>query len=461
MLSFSFMLYPEYHKKSFSQRRQNLLQSIKDPHPFLIILFNSPVYTQCSDAHYRHRTDSSFFYLTGLTEEESAALLWSDGKKTHYQLFVRPRDPLMEQWNGLRLGPSGAKKTLMPDEAFEISALPEKVQEWFKKLPKGSLPRIYSNFSSHAPVFDQLRSITRKVVGHIRMGHAEASAYIEILPYVRKLRLVKDDHELKDLQTAADINVKAHLTLMRELKPGMTEYQAQAILEKVYLYEGARGPGYTSILGSGPNAAILHYHENNRTMGAGEMLLADAGCEYRMYQSDITRTIPVGKTFSPLQRKLMDIVHEAKVAATAVCVEGNDLQDFHKTASLALIEGLKSLKLLKGDNETIFEKGEHKKYYPHGTGHWLGLDVHDPCPVWENGEGIKFKAGMVLTVEPGLYFMHNDTSVPKEFRGLGVRIEDNLLIRPKGKAPENLTSSLPSKWKDIERVKKASKKKSR
>jgi Xaa-Pro aminopeptidase len=453
------MLYPEYHKKSYSQRRQNLLQSIKDPNPFLIVIFNSPVYPQCSDAFYRHRTDSSFFYLTGLVEEESAALLWSDGKKTHYQLFVRPRDPLMEQWNGLRLGPAGAKKTLMPDEAFEISELATKVEEWFKKLPKGSLPHIYSNYSSHAPVFEKLLSITKR--GQIKAGQVSASGYIEILPYVRQLRLIKDEREIADLKKAAEINVKAHLQLMKQLKPQMTEYQAQAIIEHVYLNEGARGPGYGSILGSASNAAILHYHENSRTMNAGEMLLADAGCEYKMYQSDITRTIPVGKTFTPLQRKLIDIVHEAKDAATAVCVEGRDMQDFHQTASMALIEGLKSLKLLKGTNESIYEKGEHRRYYPHGTGHWLGLDVHDPCPTWDSGESIKFKAGMLLTVEPGLYFMQNDTTVPKEFRGQGVRIEDNLLIRPKGKAPENITENLPSTWKEIESVKKASVKKRR
>ncbi|MEZ4814506.1 MAG: aminopeptidase P family protein [Bdellovibrionota bacterium] len=452
------MLYPEYHKKTFTQRRQNLLHSIKDPNPFLIILFNSPVYPQCSDAHYRHRTDSSFFYLTGLTEEDSAALLFFDGKKTRYELFVRPRDPAKEQWNGLRLGPDGAKKKLSPDEAFEITELNSRVDLWFKSLPKGSLPHIYSNFSSHEASFQKLRNITQSISSNIRLGEAESSAYIELLPYVRALRLIKDEHEISELRIAAKINMKAHLELMKELKPGMTEYQAQAILEKNYIYEGARGPGYDSILGSGPNAAILHYNENNCVMKAGEMLLADAGCEFRMYQSDITRTLPVDKTFTPLQRKLMDIVHEAKVAATAVCVEGRTLVDFHKTASLALIEGLKSLKLLKGNNEKILEKGEHRCYYPHGTGHWMGLDVHDPCPSWSEGKSIPFKAGMVLTVEPGLYFMHNDTSVPKEFRGLGVRIEDNLLIQPKGKAPENLTSELPSTWKEIESVKKTTQK---
>jgi len=452
------MLTPEYHKKSFSQRRQNLLQSIKETHPFLIILFNSPVYPQCSDAHYRHRTDSSFFYLTGLTEEESAALLFFDGKKTRYELFVRPRDPASEQWNGLRLGPEGAKKKLSPDEAFEISELPSQVQKWFQKLPKGSMPRIYSNFTSHEPTFKQLFSITQNLAGHGRNGSSAPAGYLEVLPYVRKLRLLKDEKEIEEMRISAKINVKAHLALMKELKPGMTEYQAQAILEKIYLHEGARGPGYTSILASGPNAAILHYNENNRSMSSGEMLLADAGCEYKMYQSDVTRTLPVGKSFTPLQRKLMEIVHEAKVAATAVCVEGRTLADFHKTASLALIEGLKSLKILKGDTESILEKGEHRRYYPHGTGHWLGLDVHDPCPSWEDGEAVTFKANMLLTVEPGLYFMHNDTSVPKEFRGLGVRIEDNLLIRSKGKAPENLTSALPSSWKQIESVKKSTKK---
>lgn len=451
------MLYPEYHKKTFSQRRQNLIQSIQDPHPFLIILFNSPVYPICSDAHYKHRTDSSFYYLTGLQEEESAALIWSDGGKVRYQLFVRPRDPLMEQWNGYRLGPDGAKKTLSPDEAFVISDLPKQVEEWFKKVPKGSNPRIYSNFTTHEENFKSLRTITKNIVGHIRMGIAEASAYIEILPYVRALRLVKEDYELKEMRKSAEINVKAHLELMKKLKPGMAEYQAQAIIENVFLESGARGPGYGSILGSGPNAAILHYGENQRVMKDKEMLLADAGCEFRMYQSDITRTMPVGKTFTPLQRKLMDIVLEATEAAISVCKEGNTLVDFHEAASLTLIDGLKSLKLLKGDTKKIFEKNEHKKYYPHGTGHWLGLDVHDPCPSWINGKSTPFEAGQVLTVEPGLYFMENDTSVPKEFRGQGVRIEDNIVIRSKGKAPENLTVDLPKSWKDIESVKKSSK----
>ena len=452
------MLYPEYHKNAFAQRRQNLLQNLKDSHPFLIILYNSPVYPMGADAHFPYRADSSFFYMTGFQEEESVALLWSDGKKSRYQLFVRPRDPKMEQWNGLRAGPEGAKNKFMADEAFPIHELDIQVQDWFRKLPKGSLPKIYSNFSTHPRLFEKLRSTLTKaqeaVHGDTRIGLAEASAYIEILPYIRALRLIKDSHEVKELRESSKINVQAHLQLMQELKPGMFEYQAQAIIEKVYMENGCRGPGYSSILGSGPNAAILHYHENNRQMKEGEMLLADCGCEFRMYQSDITRTLPVGKTFTPLQRKLMDIVHEAKKAAIDVCREGYTRMDIHRTASLSLIEGLKSLKILKGPTDKIYEKKEHFKYYPHGTGHWLGLDVHDPAPCFENGTDVKLKAGNVLTVEPGLYFMENDTTVPKEFRGLGVRLEDDIVVQVKGKAPENLTGDLPSTWQDIERVKK-------
>jgi Xaa-Pro aminopeptidase len=454
VIVFSTMLNPEYHKNLFDKRRQNLLQLIKENNPFLTILFNSPVYPRGSDAFYPHKTDSSFFYLTGVHEEESAALLYYENKKLHYELFVRPNNEEQEMWNGSRLGPEGALKAYQPNAAFSNELLEERVQEWFKKLPRGALPKIYSNFTNHPENFSQLRSIVGKIRGHIRNGIAESSAYIEVLPYVRHLRLIKDKHELGELQKASNINVKAHLKLMEKLKPGMTEYQAQAILEGSFIEEGARGPGYGSILASASNATILHYHENSRTMKEGELLLADAGCEYKMYQSDITRTLPVGKKYSEIQRKLMDIVLEAQQEAIGACVEGNTLEDFHQAASLSLIDSLKSLKLIKGSNAEIFEKGLHKKFYPHGTGHWLGLDVHDPCPCFENGKSMKFKAGMVLTVEPGLYFSAKDNSIPKELRGVGIRIEDDLVIQPGGKKPLNLTSDLPKSWKEIESVKK-------
>ncbi len=446
------MLYPEYHKKHFSERRQNVVQLIKDSNPFLIVLLSSPVYPMGSDAHYPYKADSSFFYLTGLLEEESAALIGHENNKISYELFVRPKNPEREQWDGYRLGPDAAQKQLQADKAHTIDKLQEQIHEWFKRLPKGSSPRIYSNFTTHSPNHKKLHDLLGGIQENVRAGVSDAQAFIEVLPLIRKLRSVKDEHELKEMRASAKINVEAHLEAMQKVKPNMTEYEVQSIIEGTFLKRGARGPGYSSIIASGPNATILHYHENSRKMKDGELLLIDAGCDFRMYQSDITRTLPVGKKYSPLQRKLMDIVLEAHQAASEVCVEGRTIKEFHTAASMALIEGLKSLKILKGSSQEIFDKGLHKKYYPHGTGHHLGLDVHDPCPNFENGKDVPFKKGMIMTVEPGLYFKHDDKSVDKEFRGLGIRIEDNLVINSKGKKAEVLTADLPRSWQEIEKI---------
>jgi len=398
------------------------------------------------DNYYNFRSDSNFVYLTGFYEENSAMLLWREankkGVKTHYKLFCQNRDPLKELWTGKLTGPERATKTFGADEAHDFSELNQHIQSFYKKLPKGVGPSLFTNSLESDEMKSQFEPILESLDYNIRQWQLPLESIVNASTPTRKLRLVKDRGEISLMKKVSKINVAAHLELLKKIKAGMTEFQAQALIEYEFRKRGASGPAYGSICASGANATCLHYQPSMDKLKKGELFLVDAGCEMDHYTSDITRTYPVDGKFTKAQKSIHQIVGEAHRAAIEVATVGTRYSKIHETAVEAIAEGLRLIKLLKGNKKDIIAKEKYKQFFPHSTGHWLGMDVHDPCPYSEeNGDSIKLKAGMILTVEPGIYIQEYDKTVPKNFKGIGVRIEDDILITEKG--PEIITEGLP------------------
>ncbi len=445
---------PRYHSlKVFEARRKKVAATLR-PNLDLLLYLNTSEKIRNHDSEYSYRGDSSFLYMTGFPESGSAFMLWREGSsqkrpRSLFQVFTLPKDPLMEQWTGLRYGPQGAIKRFGADRAFVNTELRAQFLEWMNSRPAGAHVRILTNALRDKELRNELYEILDSYKAR-KKGAAQIVALEDIGPRIQSERLIKDAEELATLKKSAHIAAQAHLKALEALKPGMHEYEIQALIEGEFLRQGASSPSYNSIVASGANATILHYNSNNRRMKAGELLLIDAGCEYQHYASDITRTFPVSGHFSPAQRNIMDIVAEAHQEAIAVARAGVPFTKIHSAAETVLAEGLRSLKLLKGSVKEILKNASHRRYYPHGTGHWLGLDVHDANPYQnEKGEAIRLKPNMVFTVEPGLYFLPNDKTVPAEYRGIGVRIEDDVVVKARGSA-EILTTGLPRYAQEIE-----------
>jgi Xaa-Pro aminopeptidase len=442
---------PRYHSlKTFESRRKKLATALT-PNLDLLIYFNTPEKIRNYDRDYSYRGDSSFLYTTGFPESGSAFMLWRESaSKKVFQIFTLEKNPEMEQWTGLRYGPEGAVKHFGADRAFVKSDLRAKFLQWMAERPTGANVRILTNALRNTELRDELFDVLDSHQARLRKGAARVTTIEDVGPLIQKLRLVKDAEEMKTMRQAARITADAHLRALEALRPGLYEYEIQALIEGEFMRQGAREPAYNSIVASGANATILHYSSNNRRMKDGELLLIDAGCEFEHYAGDITRTFPVSGRFSRAQRNIMDVVAEAHQEAIRVSRSGTPYTKIHEASEKALIEGLRSLKILKGPTKEILKKATHRRYFPHGTGHWLGLDVHDEGP-YVDGKGapIRLKPNMVLTVEPGLYFLPNDKSVPAEYRGIGVRIEDDIVVKAKGSA-EILTTGLPRYASEIE-----------
>ncbi len=443
-----------YVKSTYEKRRRRLAENLV-PNRDLVVFFTAPHVIRNYDAHFAHRPDSSFLYLTGYAEPEAAFLLWREKKgarvETKFALFVLPRDRALEQWNGYRYGPQRAGRMTDADEAGEISQLGPTILKWLHAVPDAGVgPRIYSNAADYAEHDEFLRKTVKEFSPRLRAHKFPLEGIFNSWHLVAPMRTIKDKEELATMRKSSRINVAAHLKLWEALKPGMTEYEAQAILEGEWMRQGCRAPAYNTISASGPNATVLHYNFNNRTMKEGELLLVDAGCEYDFYASDITRTWPVGGRYSDEQRAIVQLVGEAHAEVLAIAKKGTPYASLHAKACEVLNAGLVDLGILKGSKKENLAEKKFFRYYPHGTGHWLGLDVHDPCPyVDAKARPLKLEPGMVFTIEPGLYFMEDDDTVDEKWRGIGVRIEDDVVVTS-GKA-EILTAGLPRYADEIER----------
>ena len=401
--------------------------------------------TRSYDTEYKFRQDSDFWYLTGFPEPDAVAVI-DASSRTHYTLYVRPRDLEMETWFGRREGVEGAMKNYGAERAFSI----DRFDADLAKLLDGH-DTLYYRFAVD-------KALDQKILAYLQNQRVRRlkTAYP---PHTIKdptiilgeMRLHKNEEEVAMMQRAADIAAEAHVLAMKKVKPGMNEFQVESLMESYMRDKGANGVAYNSIIGGGGNATILHYVENNMPLNDGDLILIDAGAEYRGYASDITRTFPVNGKYTKAQREVYDVVLDVQKQCVEYTKTGNTVKGRQEFSIELLTEGMKKLGLLKGSTKELIKKKSYMKYYMHGVGHYLGLDVHDAGRYFTDQEAKKskpFAPGMVLTVEPGLYIPPDDKSAPAKYRGIGIRIEDDVLVTADGN--RNLTTKVPKDPDEIE-----------
>jgi Xaa-Pro aminopeptidase len=430
----------------YEQRREQLMAKIGTG---TAIFHSAPVAVMHNDVEYTFRQDSDFFYLTGFNEPEAVAVLAPHHEEHRFILFVQPKEREKEVWTGYRTGVEAAKEKFGADEAYPIAELHEKLPQYLEKAD-----RIYYHLGRD-------RAFNNTILTHwqcLMAGYPKRGtgpiAIESTNPILHAMRQVKSAAELELMRQAVAISVDAHNHAREFTKPGRYEYEVQAELEHIFRRRGGMGPAYPSIVASGANSCVLHYIENNRQMQDNELLLIDAGCAYGYYNADITRTFPVGNKFTPEQKTLYEIVLKAQLEAIAQVQPGNPYNSFHDTAVRVLVEGLMDLGLLAGDIEEIIKEEKYKPFYMHRTGHWLGLDVHD-AGVYKHGENWQIlQPGHVVTVEPGLYIgpdvepVEGQPAIDERWRGIGIRIEDDVLVTELGH--EILTAAVPKSSEDME-----------
>jgi Xaa-Pro aminopeptidase len=401
--------------------------------------------TRSYDTEYKFRQDSDFWYLTGFPEPDAIAVI-TPGAKDPYTLYVRPRDPMMETWFGRRQGIDGAVKKYKADRAHSI----EKFAADMGKLLDG-YDKLYYRFAVDKALDQQiLQYFTEQRVRRIKTAYPPHTI-IDPTPIIGDMRLHKSTEEVQFMQRAADIAAEAHVLAMKKVKAGMNESQVEALMESYMRDKGASGVAYNSIIGGGDNATILHYVENNMPLKDGDLILIDAGAEYQGYASDITRTFPINGKYSKAQREVYDVVLDVQEKCIEYTKTGNTVKARHEYSIELLTEGMKELGLLKGKTKELIKKKEYMRYYMHGVGHYLGLDVHDAGRYFEDQKAKssrRLAPGMVLTVEPGLYIPPDDKSAPSKYRGIGIRIEDDVLVTEDGNV--NLSAKVPKDPDEIE-----------
>jgi len=406
------------------------------------VFLAAPETIRNNDVHHEYRQDSDFWYLTGFPEPD-AVLLLRPGQKPESVMFVRPRDRAREVWNGVRAGPEGAVARHGIDAAHPLDAL------------EAELPKYLDDASRVHYTLGRNRPFDRHVLAWIersrnpRNGIDGVAEVSDVSVVLHDQRLGKSASELASLRRAAELSTQAHLAAMRVVRPGLHEYEIQAVIEYVCRSRGSARLGYPSIVGAGDHATTLHYTENTGELRDGDLLLVDAGCEVDYYTADITRTYPVSGRFTAPQRELYEIVLEAQLAAIDACRPGRSVQDVHDVATRILVEGMVRVGLLRGAPAELIKDNKHAKYYMHKTSHWLGLDVHDVGRYTQKTTPRQLEPDHVLTVEPGLYVAADDAEAPAQYRGIGIRIEDDVLVT--SGPPEVLTAAAPKAVRDLER----------
>ncbi len=423
--------------REYAERRERLAARLDGG---ALVLHGGELRTRSHDTEFRFRPDSDFHFLTGLAEP-GAVLVFRPGRDPELTLFVRPKDPEAEVWSGRRVGPEGAKTHYGANEAHPIESLPKE------------LPRLLDGMSSiHAPIgrYEALDRRLRDAVDHLwrrnRYGETPPAAFHDARHVMSEARILKDPPALRSLRRAVDITAEAHLEAMRAVRPGLHEYEIEARIEYCFRRHGSSGPGYGSIVGGGDNATILHYVENSDPLRDGDLLLVDAGCEWELFSGDITRTYPVGGTFSPAQRELYEVVLAANLAGLELAKPGGDIEAIHRRCLGVLTQGLIDLGLIEGGLEEAIDQGRYKPFYMHRTSHWLGVDVHDMSAYTLGRAPRPFVPGHVFTVEPGLYIAAHREDVPARHRGTGIRSADDVpstdggAARPSAAAPKDVAA---------------------
>lgn len=412
-----------YTRADFAFRRARLTEALDDG---AIILTAGHVANRNHDVEYEFRQDSTFWYFTGLDEPDAVAILRPGGDEP-FVLFVNPFDPKYEVWMGRRVGVDGAKEKLGADNAFSVEELDSRLPE----LLAETTTLHYALGSDR-----RMDGIVADLIVKRRSGGQRDDSYIRRIldptPEIASMRVIKSTKEIESIQRAVDITAQGFDRAIRATRPHLHEYHVQTVLENEFRRLGSPRNGYPSIVAAGENACILHYVENRREIRDGDLLLIDAGAEVDYYGADITRTWPANGTFTPAQRDVYDIVLGAQKEALALIAPGVEFAAIHEKAREVLVQGLVDLGVLSGDVDSIIEERKYEPYYMHGTSHWLGLDVHD-AGVYKNGENpVRLREGMVFTVEPGLYFGRQAQDAPESLKGIGVRIEDDVVVTADG-----------------------------
>lgn len=426
----------------FLARRNALFDKMNDG----IAIIASSVFKQRSnDTEFPFRQNSNFKYLTGINEPDSILVLSKKDSEQKTYLFIRPNNEFEEMWMGKRMGLEKSKEFLEASETFDI----QKFDEVMLKLLPGH-HNLYIHFHERADIFDKVRSLCGQLFNKKRAAQELPPRTIHnVGSLIERLRLVKDQNEILMMKKAMVATDQAHRAAMALTAPGKNEKEVNALIEYLFSKGNGQGNAYDNIVAGGNNANVLHYIENNDELKDGELLLIDAGAQLNYYATDITRTFPVNGKFTPVQADVYSIVLEAQKAAISHSWPDRTSKDLHKSTCNILTQGLIDLGVLTGSIDENLEKGTFRKYFPHGTGHWLGLDVHDQNPYLDdNNEAVKFEPGVIFTIEPGLYFPKEDGSLPEDLKGIGVRIEDNILITENGH--ENLSSMIPKEIKEVE-----------
>lgn len=425
--------------QEYNQRRQKLMAKIPQG---TAIFRSAPTAVMHNDVEYNYRQDSDFFYLTGFNEPKAVAVLAPHHPEHKYILFVQPKDPAAETWTGYRLGVDKAKEELEADIVYPITEIEKELPQYLIQAE-----RIYYHLGRDRPFNDFILNLWQSLLSTYNKRGTGPIGIEDTRFIIHPLRQVKSEAEIAMMRQATEISALAHNRAQEFAKVGKYEYQVQAEIEHTFLINGALGPAYPSIVASGANACILHYVENKRQIAANDLLLIDAGCSYGYYNGDITRTFPVSGKFTPEQQAIYDLVLAAQLQAIEQVKPGNTYNQYHDTAVSVLVDGLLDLGLLVGDKETIIKEEKYKPFYMHRTGHWLGLDVHD-AGFYKHGDNWEvLQPGHILTVEPGIYISptidtgEGQPDVPEVWRGIGVRIEDDVLVTANGN--EVLTSQVP------------------
>lgn len=427
----------------YRARRERVYDAIGNG---VALLFAAPERMRSNDTEYPYRQDSYFYYLSGFTEPEAVMIL--DGASRTTTLCCRPKDPDMETWLGFRYGPDLAAQTFGFEAACNISEWQQRLQQHLYHADS-----IYALWQHDGVADADIVSLWRKLSADVAYrkidGNIVTPAHVlgDLYPILDEMRLIKDAHEITLLRTAAQLSAEAHNKAMQAACKGVTEYQLEAEILYHFMRNNARSPSYNSIVAAGKNACTLHYVQNNAVLQEGQLVLIDAGAEYGYYAGDITRTFPVNGQFTGAQKAVYEIVLEANKQAIAAIAPHVLWQEVSDVALNILVQGMVDLKLLHGNVEDNIATQAYRRFYMHGIGHWIGLDVHDVGGRFHQGQARKLLENMCTTVEPGLYIQAAD-DIPPEFHNIGIRIEDN--VRVSANAAEVYTTATPKEIGDIE-----------
>ncbi len=435
-------------RQEFARRRRELMDNMEENS--IAILPAAPERRRNRDIDHMYRQDSDFWYLSGFPEPEAVMALIPGREHGEFVLFCRERNREMETWHGYRSGPEGAVSDYGADDAFPISD----IDEILPGLIEGR-DRVYYDMGRDTDFDRQVMSWVNSIRAKVRSGAHPPGEFLALTHLLHDQRLFKTAAEMKVMRRAGEIAAAGHVRAMRAVAPGMYEYQLEAEYLHEFMRHGARSPAYPTIVGGGRNGCILHYINNDQKLKDGDLVLVDAGAEYECYASDITRTFPVNGKFSAEQQAVYEVVLASQLAAIDRVRPARHWNDPHEAAVQVLTQGMKDLGLLKGEVSELIEQEAYRRFYMHRTGHWLGLDVHDVGDYKVHDEWRVLEPGMVMTVEPGIYIAPDDDTVAAKWRGIGIRIEDDVAVTRKGH--EVFTNDVPKSVADIEKLMKKKK----